>query len=79
MPTYDYKCDSCGFDFEKFMGINDSSQVLCPDCGKSAKRQLSIGAGFIVKGKSAATGHSCQAGSPCCGRESRCDGNKCDM
>ncbi len=51
MPTYDYKCADCGRLFEKFHGMNEQPQVICPDCQSvNTARQASLGAGIIFKG-----------------------------
>ena len=33
MPTYGYKCESCGQDFEVVQKVTDESIKECPDCG----------------------------------------------
>jgi len=51
MPTYEYKCDACGFKFEKFQSIKSTPTKKCPHCGKNrAKRLIGTGAGLIFKG-----------------------------
>lgn len=51
MPTYDYRCNSCGHEFEKFSPrISDESSIECPQCGESAERLISGGAGLLFKG-----------------------------
>jgi putative FmdB family regulatory protein len=51
MPTYDYKCADCGRIFEKFHGMNENPQVLCPECSSAnTERQVSLGAGIVFKG-----------------------------
>jgi putative FmdB family regulatory protein len=51
MPTYEYKCEACGFEFEKFQSIKSSPIKKCPHCGKNrVKRLIGIGAGIIFKG-----------------------------
>jgi len=51
MPTYDYICQSCGFEFEKFQSITANSLRTCPKCGKrKLKRLIGAGAGVIFKG-----------------------------
>jgi putative FmdB family regulatory protein len=51
MPTYEYKCDKCGHQFEQMQGITSKSLRKCPKCGKSALRRLiGTGAGLIFKG-----------------------------
>ena len=50
MPTYDYKCEKCGYEFERFQNIKDKALTSCPECGGSIKRLISTGAGIIFKG-----------------------------
>jgi putative FmdB family regulatory protein len=51
MPTYEYKCDACGHDFEQFHSITAEPIRKCPKCGKmKVKRLIGTGAGLIFKG-----------------------------
>ncbi len=51
MPTYDYMCESCGYEFEQFQTITAKSIRKCPKCGKrELKRLIGAGAGVIFKG-----------------------------
>jgi putative FmdB family regulatory protein len=51
MPTYEYRCESCGHRFEKFQSIKAAPLKACPACGKNtAKRLISAGGGIIFKG-----------------------------
>src|SRR3954468_5292478 len=51
MPTYEYKCDACGHEFERFQPITSEPIKRCPQCGKAKVRRLiSAGAGMIFKG-----------------------------
>jgi putative FmdB family regulatory protein len=58
MPTYEYVCEKCGHQFDKFQSIKDEPLSICPKelCklkkwGKGrVKKQLSAGAGLIFKG-----------------------------
>ncbi len=51
MPTYEYKCDACGNEFEKFQTMSSEPIKKCPKCGKNKVRRLiSAGAGLIFKG-----------------------------
>jgi len=58
MPTYEYVCDKCGQEFEKFQPIAEKPLEVCPEdvCvqkkwgrGK-VKKKISAGAGLIFKG-----------------------------
>jgi putative FmdB family regulatory protein len=49
--TYEYACAACGHEWEAEQSIRDAPLKKCPHCGKNqAKRQISRGAGFILKG-----------------------------
>ena len=58
MPTYEYVCEKCGLDFEKFQSMSDKPLSVCPKdvCpqkrwGKGkVKKKVSAGAGLIFKG-----------------------------
>ena len=50
MPTYEYRCTECSNEFEKFQKMSDEPVAECPNCGASAERRLSGGAGFLFKG-----------------------------
>jgi putative FmdB family regulatory protein len=51
MPTYDYKCQACGHEFEKFQSITSPVVRKCPRCGKiKVRRLIGTGAGIIFKG-----------------------------
>jgi len=50
MPTYDYQCQKCGFEFEREQRITEDPIKTCPKCkSRQAKRLLSA-SGFILKG-----------------------------
>ena len=58
MPTYEYACEKCGHQFEKFQSMSDRPLTMCPKelCaqkrwGKGKVRKLiSSGAGLLFKG-----------------------------
>lgn len=50
MPTYEYRCQSCGHQFEKIQRISDPPAVPCPRCEGIAERLISGGAGVLFKG-----------------------------
>jgi putative FmdB family regulatory protein len=49
--TYEYLCTACGAEWEAEQSISAAPLQDCPKCGqRTAKRQISGGAGFILKG-----------------------------
>jgi len=50
MPTYQYRCPHCHYEFEEFQHIIDETITVCPKCKKDTHRIISGGAGFIFKG-----------------------------
>jgi putative FmdB family regulatory protein len=58
MPTYEYVCEKCGHQFEKFQSMADKPLAVCPKelCGQKrwgkgrVKKLISSGAGLIFKG-----------------------------
>jgi putative FmdB family regulatory protein len=87
MPTYEYKCKTCGYTFEKFQGMNDDPLEKCPECGKQVKRLLGTGSGLILRGRGfhandypkspAVSKTRCGKETTCCGREVPCDKPPC--
>jgi putative FmdB family regulatory protein len=50
MPTYDYQCQKCDFEFEREQRITEDPIKTCPKCkSRKAKRLLSA-SNFILKG-----------------------------
>lgn len=50
MPTYEYVCESCAHEFERFQSISAEPVKVCPECGGPTRRLIGAGAGFIFKG-----------------------------
>ncbi len=50
MPTYEYRCDACGYTFELFQGIHDEPETVCSRCAGHVRRVISGGTGVIFKG-----------------------------
>jgi putative FmdB family regulatory protein len=54
LPLYEYRCASCGDQYEKREGFEAASLQICPQCGGSARRVLHSppivfkGSGFYV-------------------------------
>ncbi len=49
MPTYGYRCDRCGVEFEQFQRITEPPLTECPHCG-GAVRRLLYPVGILFKG-----------------------------
>ncbi len=50
MPTYVYRCNECGHEFEEYQSIVDKPLDTCPACKGKVERIISGGAGFLFKG-----------------------------
>ncbi len=51
MPTYDYRCNACGHEFEQFQSMKDATLKKCPKCAKNAlERLIGLGGAVIFKG-----------------------------
>ena len=72
MPTYDYRCQTCGFEFEKMQAISAEPLKTCPECDGKVERVFRQGGGFIMKGSSSAA----PAHEPCCGQAEHCENAK---
>jgi len=80
MPTYEYKCSTCGHTFERFHSMTVDPIKTCPECGDTVQRLISGGAGIVVKGSNPAAGDqpACGRTQTCCGRETPCDHRPCE-
>ncbi len=51
MPTYDYRCKSCGHQLEIFQSMTETPKRKCPHCGKNTlERLIGTGAALLFKG-----------------------------
>jgi putative FmdB family regulatory protein len=51
LPTYEYECQACGHEFERFQSMKDDPVKRCPECRRlKVKRLFGTGAGIIFKG-----------------------------
>lgn len=51
MPTYEYVCEGCGHEFERFQKMSDHAVRECPECGRhDVRRRISTGGGVLFKG-----------------------------
>lgn len=86
MPTYDYKCDGCSIQFEKFQNMSDKPLTTCPQCGSPVKRLIGTGGAVILKGSdfhatdpARQSFPACGRDRPCCGRDTPCNNKPCDQ
>lgn len=50
MPIYEYRCPSCGHEFERIQSFKDDPITDCPECGgHEVKKKISLSA-FSLKG-----------------------------
>ena len=49
MPTYEYRCPSCGYDFEIFQKFSDKPLSVCPQCGGELRKVFNS-VGIVFKG-----------------------------
>ena len=63
MPTYAYRCSSCGHEFRKLEKMSADPRPACPACGQHTERQITGGAGLLLKGSRPPAGGP----GPCCG------------
>jgi putative FmdB family regulatory protein len=50
MPTYEYLCDNCGYNFETKQSFKDEPLTLCPNCNQNALHRVPQAAGVVFKG-----------------------------
>ncbi len=51
MPTYEYRCESCGHEFEELQSFKDEPLKVCPKCHQERLRRLfGTGAAILFKG-----------------------------
>jgi putative FmdB family regulatory protein len=50
MPTYAYRCQNCGTEFERVQKFTDKPVSKCPACGKGPVRRLLQASAIVFKG-----------------------------
>jgi putative FmdB family regulatory protein len=50
MPTYEYRCDKCGHEFEREQRITEDPIKSCPKCRSQKARRLISVTSFVLKG-----------------------------
>ncbi len=51
MPTYQYRCKKCQFEFEERQSITADALTDCTQCDGKVERVITGGSGFIFKGQ----------------------------
>ncbi|NPV85083.1 MAG: zinc ribbon domain-containing protein [Anaerolineae bacterium] len=50
MPTYTYRCENCGLQFDKVQKFTEQPLVRCPECGKKSLHKVYTPVGIVFKG-----------------------------
>ncbi|OGX06181.1 MAG: FmdB family transcriptional regulator [Omnitrophica bacterium RIFCSPLOWO2_12_FULL_50_11] len=50
MPTYEYECEVCFYQFERFQPMTARPIKTCPACKGKVRRLIGSGAGILFKG-----------------------------
>ena len=50
MPTYTYRCETCGHQFDIFQHFTDDTLTECPECGKQTLHKVYSPVGIVFKG-----------------------------
>src|SRR5712691_11909657 len=50
MPTYEYRCNSCGEHLEVVQSFSEEPLTECPHCSKKALRKVFSPVGIVFKG-----------------------------
>ena len=50
MPTYAYRCQNCGIEFEQIQKFNDKPLTRCPECHKATIRRVLQPPAIVFKG-----------------------------
>lgn len=53
MPTYVYKCDHCGYEFERVQKMTDDPVTECPKCSsdEGVHKVIQAAGGFRIWGR----------------------------
>jgi putative FmdB family regulatory protein len=50
MPTYTYRCENCGVQFDLTLKFTDPQPTKCPECNKKTLRKIFTPVGIVFKG-----------------------------
>ncbi len=77
MPTYTYKCDTCGVIFDKVQKFTDKPLTRCPECSKGKVKRVVQASAIVFKGSGwYATDHRSPSGQAAKKTESESGGEK---
>jgi len=76
MPLYEYRCFSCGRQFEQLQPNAEAPRPKCPDCGKETEKLLTAPGAIHMKQSGPASGANGQDRQACCGMSEPCDAPK---
>ena len=63
MPTYTYRCSSCGVEFDKFQKFSDKPLTRCPECRTGRVSRIPQPSAIVFKGSGwYATDHKSPSG-----------------
>lgn len=63
MPVYTYRCEECGFQFERQQKFSEAPLTRCPECEKRSLRKVYTPVGIVFKGSGFyATDHKSPSG-----------------
>jgi putative FmdB family regulatory protein len=85
MPTYQYRCKSCGNELEIVQKMSDNSLTICPKCEQeSFERVISAEGGFVLKGSGFyktdyGSGKPAPAAAPSPCSSGACSGGSCPL
>lgn len=72
MPTYTYRCEECGVQFDRFQKFTDQALTRCPECGKKSLHKVYSPVGIVFKGSGFySTDNRSPSGAPRAGSSSK--------
>ena len=74
MPMYEYKCEQCGFNFERLQKMPEEPIKKCPKCGGKVNRLIGSDINIIFKG----SGFYVNDYGKGSGNSNNCEGEKCN-
>jgi len=72
MAIYEYKCQSCGHEFEELIRFGQANEISCPVCQSEQTARLLSKIAKPVGSSNA--GHACSAAGCCGGYPGSCQG-----